>query len=336
MTVTCPPPRPIEFTPRKLTVENLHDDADQRWRFRHHAEERLAWKTLLCGIPHLSKILTRFHACGRDAFVVEETETGKTRLQCNTCKLRWCPACRQRRSRQTRTKLRRMLASVDGGKWQMITLTLRSSNAPLVKQIANLKQSYRRLRQRKTWRQSVTRAVGVIEATYNAERKQWHPHIHVIAQVNFLDWHKLRKDWQGVSGGSNIIDCQRIGATDRAEKYVCDYLGKPPSEAVLREPALLAAGKEALDYQRWVIRSGRWPKTEEPERVKPEVRTVGPLSTVLRLARLGDIQAGRRLAELMVRDGRPGSAADAADAVLTVHDDQLTDALCRELRLHTG
>jgi len=108
----------------------------------------------------------------------------------------------------------------------MITLTLASTNAPLREQIKRLNDCVRRLRRRKAWKQRVRGGVQVIEVTYNATRDQWHPHMHILADVDYWPHRQLSREWLAVTEDSRICDIRRVHSQRSAAKYVSKYVVK--------------------------------------------------------------------------------------------------------------
>lgn len=277
---------------------DLADDLNKSYRFRTCKDARRRWKEFALAGWLDPKTASRFKSCGETSWVVREKSTDRFFVQCTTCKLRWCPICGLRKALKIRDSLTTALSSSPGASWQFVTLTQKHSAAPLLDQVKNLRRAYRRLRQRGLWKKCVGRAVAVVEVTRNAERNEWHPHLHVIAETTFLDWSKLRKDWCKVTSGSNIIDVQKLRSTEKALEYVCNYLGQPATETVLADFALMREWVESLNYSRLVIRSGRWEKPTPIMKERHQHESIMPLDACLRRAACGDPEALAILARL--------------------------------------
>lgn len=314
-------PRKNRLDPWTQNVEIGHaDDLDQHWRFRACGFERSRWRDLLSRDDAHAKILNRFNGCGQQAWVVKDPKTNRHFIQCTACKLRICPACRAAKSDKAQRKIADLLKDAPPSDWQFVTLTMRHSQAPLVDQLKNLRESFRRLRQRKLWKTAVDKCYGVIEVTYNEERKEWHPHLHVLSHTRFLDWSKLRSDWCKCSGGANVIDVQKLKPSRQVVQYITGYLGKPPSLAIMQDLELLDDWREALNYGRFLIKAGKWPKPPEPAATEPKERsthvTVAKLSDVIRNAHRGDPAALAVLRLLVAHRGKNDDAATSASDVL--------------------
>jgi len=176
--------------------------------------------------------------------------------------------------------------------WKLITLTLKHSSAPLKIQHAYLRKCFRQLRQRAIWKSAVAYGWAVIETTWNAEEKHWHPHLHVLAQCRFIPQAKLSLQWCQITKGSKIVDIRLVESQDGAVRYVTDYIAKAPKLGNLNDPfAQLADYYHAIDGAKLLITFGPHPdpKSEpEPEPIENDWIAIAPLAAVLESARSGD------------------------------------------------
>jgi hypothetical protein len=177
--------------------------------------------------------------------------------------------------------LKRYFMNHPAREWQFITLTVRSVGAPLALQLTYLQECFKRLRREEVWHKNVTHGFAVLEVTRNVKTLQWHPHLHILAHVRFLDWSKLRSTWSKLTHGSNVIDCQRVRQEVDAIRYLVAYLGKPPSETVLHDDAAMLELYGALHSQHMLIRFGK-----PPIKPPPAVKVKLPIDLVY----LGDIE----------------------------------------------
>lgn len=168
----------------------------------------------------------RLSSCGTDAWVQCSPSTHRWRVRSNHCGSRVCPRCRFNWSRRVREQLEARLQRIATGRASLLTLTIKSSNAPLQLQIANLYNAFRRLRSKPLWRKNVSGWFCVLEITWNADRRQWHPHLHLVLDAGFMHQHALSKLWLTATRGSRIIDIRRIKETSRTAKYLTSYLTK--------------------------------------------------------------------------------------------------------------
>lgn len=287
--------------PRKNTVELPHsDDYDQRFRFRRWPLERQFWLDHFPAVESNPKLLDRWESCGRGAALWRDSGTERLVLRSDTCKLRICPACRRRYQFAAVKRIRALLQDMQPRTWQFITLTVRHTRAPLAIQAEHLKASFRRLRQRKLWKAAASHGYAVLEITYNPQRDEWHPHLHVLVRCRYIDWHQLRKDWVAVTDGSSVIDCGYVRNTQSACDYVAKYLAKPPRLADLPPGPRLAEYYEAIKHARFLLPFGKPPKPPAPPALdapKPLIY-LGRLTDLHCLARRGDYSAAALLDRL--------------------------------------
>lgn len=105
----------------------------------------------------------------------------------------------------------------------------------------------------------VTAAMCSLEVTYNAERKTWHPHAHLLIEGDYLPQDELARAWAALTGDSRIvwIESVRQRAADRwggdvkaALRELLKYAAKPT-------PAFLAADDGGVLAELLVALRGR-------------------------------------------------------------------------------
>lgn len=283
--------------PWETSVENTcREPPDQQFRFRHTTTVR---RQLLSKLPHCEisdEHKKRFTDCGSRAWVQWSPSTDKYRVRATTCKLRWCPACRQTASIQTRRWLNEALKDITPNEWKLITFTVKHSNDDLSRQISFLRKSFRRLRQRKFWREHVTGGIMVLEINYNEDKQQWHPHLHILARASYMAQKELSNQWLQVTRNSMIVDIRAIYKAEFAINYVCKYITKPPPPAVLKTPKRIDEYVTSIHGARLIQKFGDLPKLV-PEQEEPDYPTdwepISPLIDVLRRCKRGDRQAAQ-------------------------------------------
>jgi hypothetical protein len=277
--------------PWKSSVENPSlDTFERRFRFRNFASERSLWLAALPQVETDHRKLDRFQNCGSRTWVKLDEETGHYVFTSETCKLRICPACRQRIQRAGSDRIAAMLTGFQKGQWQLITLTLRHSRQPLPDQLDFLKRSFRKLRQRRFWTDAVHHGYAVLEIARNAETDEWHPHLHVLARTNYIDWKQLRNAWRAVTIGSDQIDCQLVKTPIGASNYIAKYLGKPPDNSMFLKPHRVGEYYQALQSSRLMIPFGKPPKPQPDPlpKTKPKLRLLGSLDDIRAAALAGN------------------------------------------------
>jgi hypothetical protein len=309
--------------PRKITVEVPHsDDYDQRFRFRRWPLERRFWLDHLPLVESSEVRIERWEQCGKRAALWLDSANDRYVLRSDTCKLRICPACRRRYQFAAIARIRDLLQDMKPRTWQFITLTVRHTKAPLAQQADFLKASFRRLRQRTVWKQSVAHGYAVLEIAYNTHKDEWHPHLHVLARCRYVDWRDLRKAWIAVTDGSSVIDCGYVRNQGSACDYVAKYLAKPPSLLDLPTPQRIAEYYAAIQNARFLMPFGRPPKP--PQRpcldTPAPLKFIGRLTQLHELARDGNTEAAQVLRKLVHRDAAADKATEP-EHQHRIHDD---------------
>ena len=264
--------------------------------------QRQALHAALHNHPLLAADELKFLACGSDAWIERNTETGKYRVRAVGCKKRWCPRCAQIIRGRLRTQLRQWTTETKlhkGESFRLITLTLRHTQAPLETQLRFLKAAYRRLRQQRSWPRHVRQAAAIVQVNYNNERDDWHPHLHVLALGTFFAHRELKNAWTKASRGSAIVDIRLIKDPKKACDYVASYITRPDEWDLTTTPrSRIQEYILALRGQRLVILTGQIPKLNLDELPATNWERVSTLQTLLREARLGNEQARKILQEI--------------------------------------
>lgn len=255
----------LDTGPRVPSVH--HDQPEQLIRFQDCQPERQLWLDLLPNIePDIGRI-ERFRHCGAYALVRMDDETGTPFLEANTCKLRVCPACRRNLQRKTAARVLDFLRANPNDNWQFHTYTLRHTDTPLINQLDRLVHSFRLLRNRQLWKRSCQSGYGVIEVTYHPtgswspsgrqrEHDEWHPHLHVLVQTNWLDWSELHKAWRQITTDSTQLDCKHVRNPTDAARYISKYVGKPPSLDFASSPERAREYYRAINHRRLLLPFG--------------------------------------------------------------------------------
>ena len=115
--------------------------------------------------------------------------------------------------------LRNRLAEQPDGRYRFITLTLKHNTKPLAEQIQRLYACFKKLRKTRCWQE--TQRGG-----------HWHPHLHIIAEGDFLHKRDLTEAWLKVTGDSCIIDIRALNNAKDAAHYVAKYVTKGTNSEV--------------------------------------------------------------------------------------------------------
>lgn len=220
------------------------------------------------------------------------------RVVSDSCKLRICPRCQHIAANRLRRRLKSAFDSRSTKHWKLITLTQRSTSAPLRTQIANLKAAFRRLRQRQAWKKRVQGGYAVLEITLNPKTHLWHPHLHIVAESTYFEQKLLSSEWCRASKGSKIVDIRVIQNEEKAIDYVTRYLTKVPENLHFSDPKKPLELYQAMKGQRYLIAFGSVPRPENPTPDPEEPTDWEPLAKVSEL--IQDAKAGNPWAKMIL------------------------------------
>lgn len=195
----------------------------------------------------------------RQSFSVWQTEEG-LKVHANRCKDRGCPVCQEIRTKQWYHTLKAFEEVMSAPKH--IVLTLRSSDTPLEDQLKRLVHSFRRLRQRKIFTNRKAWGYWLIEITYNQKTGLWHPHLHIIANMAYVNQAVIAEAWLEITGDSKIVHVNAI--KHDVAKYLCKYVAK--ASAIFSAPIDINMLYQVMKGKRLVQSFGKFPvKLEKPE-----------------------------------------------------------------------
>lgn len=201
---------------------------------------------------------TRMFDCGSDLqFAVSATGVQKL-YRANFCKDRMCPACQRRRSLVIFHQVKNVCQSIqnENPTFKYVLLTLTVPNVPaerLSDEVKHLAKSWDRLSKRVEFKNSIKGYFRATEVTYNGERDDYHPHLHVLLCVpsnyfakNYIKQSRWLELWQESTRYPNItqVDVRAIKPNPKrsgsdsissAAAEVGKYATKP-SQYVTRVP----------------------------------------------------------------------------------------------------
>lgn len=221
-------------------LEALGSQTDLQWSFHEfHAELRARFVSLLADSPDL---VQRRQAekmrlcCIAGGFSLNE-DTGEVRPYLSRCKVRVCPLCQKARAANVARQVNILICSMKEP--AHIVLTVKSHPGPLAPQVIHLRESFTKLRRTKLWRDNVKSGCYTIEITVNRKTKEWHPHLHVIADTPYIPQRLLRSAWHRITGDSHVVWISRVRSHDAAAWEVAKYAGKPARVDELADEQLL-------------------------------------------------------------------------------------------------
>lgn len=187
-------------------------------------------------INHVSdKNLENIWNCGTflNFFATEDLEKKKLNKS-NFCKNRFCPMCSWRQAKKDALKISILLKYIQAELGlEFIFLTLTAPNVVGVElndEIKRYNKAFSKLLKRKEVSKIAKGTVRKLEVTYNKERDDYHPHLHVMIAVNksyfkkkdYISKKKWLELWQEVMEDTSItqVDIRRMNTEDTSS--ICE------------------------------------------------------------------------------------------------------------------
>lgn len=176
-------------------------------------------------------LIKAFQDCGKEIFKNEKQIIGA-----KFCHQRICPVCNLRKSNITYHKIENIVKEIENKDFVLITLTVK--NCPinwLENTINELMESFHRLVNRKTWKQAFKGYFRTLEITYNSKDNTFHPHIHILCNLNedyykgyYLDNQDIRNMWTESANLSYYVqtDIRKVEEKESAIAEVAKYAVK--------------------------------------------------------------------------------------------------------------
>ena len=192
-------------------------------------------ETMLDSIAYCSNILE---------FIADEGVKKRKMVSGQTCKNRFCPLCSWRKAKKDAmvisTMMKYIVAEYDKG-FIFLTLTIPNvSGDDLKAAIKKMNLAFKKLFKRKDVMRVSHGYMRKLEITYNAKRKDFHPHFHAVIAVNmsyatsrdYIKQAKWLKLWQEAMGDPTItqVDVRKMDmakGVNEIAKYTskdADYL----------------------------------------------------------------------------------------------------------------
>jgi hypothetical protein len=299
----APPPGDEETPPKKApsspSAHFHHFDGrfnlqaatplEANFRHRHWANRRTVLAEVIAAMPMTARRMERWSACGGQAGIYYSKENDRFVVACLHCHDRFCWACATARSRQIARNLQKY---IEKRQVRFLTLTLRSNNDPLTKQIDRLYRCFRTLRADTWWGNLVEGGAAFLEITLHPSLKTWHPHLHPVVSGRFIPQEVLSRKWLGVTGDSPIVHIKAVPDSKVVANYVCKYASKPMDDSVFADREKLSELVVSMAGRRMATVIGNWTKlklTQHDAVFDPEGwRFIGSLTSVTELARRND------------------------------------------------
>lgn len=241
--------------------------------------------------------LRSFADCGSFSSLEQHNDDPtKFRIRCNHCKDRFCVPCGNARAVRV---LEGLGMQCRDKRLVFITLTLRAINEPLSECIDRLYRCFKLLRQTEPWIHKVRGGAAMLEVKRSDKMKRWHPHLHILADADYMDQGFLSKQWHALTKDSFIVDIQRVAGSEHLQRYVTKYVTKPLSPTFVACAADLDEAILAMRGRRLCMCFGDWYGTplngiEDDEldfNDHRDYHLVGPLEQILLNADAGSRDA---------------------------------------------
>lgn len=278
----------------------LPDDPAPPWRHRGWAKTRNRIRAAMIDAHLPYHRLAAWDACGADYWLLRNRKDPTLyKIIPDTCKNRLCVPCQRERAVHLATNVAKAVGS---DPIRFVTLTLRSSEAPLREQLSRLLLSFRRLRQTPLWKQRVTGGAAFLELTLNHTSLLWHPHLHVLVQGSYLPQPLVKAQWMQITGDSHIVDIRLCRDTKTAAQYVTKYAAKPYDHQVTFDSHQLLELVQALAHRKTVITFGTWRKLKLLAKdTDPDWELICHSAEIRFHAACGNSKANQALAETLTR-----------------------------------
>lgn len=244
--------------------------------------------------------LERFQECGGDCVIEYCEESKQFRARANYCHNRHCEPCNRAKANLLAANLRDRLQQRPDGRYRFITLTLKHTDRGLRDQIDKLYACFKKLRNTQAWKESQHGGVAILEVKWQPDSRQWHPHLHIIAEGGFLKQSDLSGEWLNCTGDSHIVDIRQLSSGKDAAHYVAKYVSKGTNDAVWTDPEARQEWITAMKGTRTAATYGTWRgfkllKVNKDEKVW---KKIGSLNYIVREAVAGQPWAQGMLSAL--------------------------------------
>ena len=207
------------------------------------SKQELKKRLLELGIEHFTdKTIERVFNCANYLQVVfnyMEDSIGSSKIvKSNRCMNRFCPVCQATRSRKDAYMLDIILRYLrEEFSYNFLFLTLTVPNVASSELVGELDRQYvslKRLLQRKEFKKISLGYIRKTEITYNAERNDYHPHIHMLVAVNssyFTSRNFVKRDtwlriWRECTGNDKITQVDIRKANNKSFRELAKYEAK--------------------------------------------------------------------------------------------------------------
>jgi hypothetical protein len=125
----------------------------------------------------------------------------------NSCSVRLCPHCSHRKVKKVGAKVQAFTV----GKQNLKYLVLSERNSRNLEEgIRSLYAAWDRLRRSVFWKTRVLGSIAVLEVTWSKKRRDWHPHLNVLFEGEYIPVEALNQRWvKATEGNGGIVFIQK-------------------------------------------------------------------------------------------------------------------------------
>jgi len=163
--------------------------------------------------------------CRHFAWFTRHAGTGQVKVVANACHLRWCPVCASAKRMMIKSAVSKWLRTVKRPKF--MTFTLKHSTEELPDQIKRLYKAYRLFRQHKLLKKKQRGGVWFFQLKRSEKSGEWHPHLHVVVDMDYINKVEIQDEWLMVTGDSFVVDIRAIKNPEKVTDYVARYCASP-------------------------------------------------------------------------------------------------------------
>jgi hypothetical protein len=296
---------------------------DEEW-YRHlnWRDKRAKVRTALAAANASQSAIQSFDNCGSCCQVEWNATEQRYRVVGCYCHSRHCEPCMKAKASLIINNLRARMADRKPGSFHFITLTLKHTGRPLKDEIKRLYASYKKLRETDEWiygqinadkifaasRRGVKHSEAIkhvskkgqlggaatLEVTWNAEKREWHPHLHIISEGSQVTNHRLKDLWFRITKDSWECDCRPISADKDVAYYVGKYVTKGTNAEVWDDLEVAKEWVTAIKGVRMCATFGTWRGyrlLDRPKEVPGQWQHVCSLASLVRRFEAGEEHA---------------------------------------------
>ncbi|HFI0668785.1 TPA: protein rep [Streptococcus suis] len=170
----------------QILVDKNSKGKERDWRGRKIASLKLS--SIFQSLDYKDSLIERVSSCAEALRFIKQPDGRLKLYQAYFCKNKLCQMCNWRRSMkysyQTACIVNEAIKQFPKGRFLFLTLTVKNvPGSELNGTLTQLTKSFDRLFKRKKVQANLLGYLRSIEVTYNEDRKDYHPHIHVLLFV---------------------------------------------------------------------------------------------------------------------------------------------------------